>query len=89
VKWDPFAKETVARQLVRAADNQRFVRMARGSLYEVRHFLRRADQRCLIARPEKQPLQALLHELLPALNAYLRSLGTEKKIDLAKNHDRG
>jgi four helix bundle protein len=57
------------------ADNQRFVRTARGSLYEVRHFLRRADKRGLIGRERKAPLQRLLQELLPALNAYLRSLG--------------
>ena len=57
------------------ADHQRFVRMARGSLYEVRHFLRRADKRQLIDKETKAPLQALLKELLPALNAYLRSLG--------------
>ncbi|MGA3007989.1 MAG: four helix bundle protein, partial [Opitutaceae bacterium] len=58
-------------------DNQRFVRMARGSLYEVRHFLRRADKRGLLVNEKKQPLQAVLSELLPALNAYLRSLSKE------------
>jgi four helix bundle protein len=56
------------------ADHQRFIRTARGSLYEVRHFLRRADQRKLLNKEQKTPLQALLTELLPALNAYLRSL---------------
>jgi four helix bundle protein len=59
-------------------DNQRFVRMARGSLYEVRHFLRRADRRGLLVKGQKQPLQTVLNELLPALNAYLRSLGKDK-----------
>ncbi|MFT3870422.1 MAG: four helix bundle protein [Nibricoccus sp.] len=89
--WAPFAKETVGKQLVRAADsvganiaegygraspadNQRFVRMARGSLYEVRHFLRRADKRGLVDKTSKQALQKVLSELLPGLNAYLRSL---------------
>ena len=52
----------------------RFIRTARGSLYEVRHFLRRAEFRQLINPDQKAPLQRLLHELLPALNAYLRSL---------------
>ena len=57
------------------ADHQRFIRTARGSLYEVRHFLRRADKRTLLAGEQKEPLKLLLKELLPALNAYLRSLG--------------
>jgi four helix bundle protein len=56
-------------------DHQRFIRTARGSLYEVRHFLRRADKRMLLTKDQKAPLQTLLKELLPALNAYLRSLG--------------
>ena len=60
-------------------DHQRFVRTARGSLYEVRHFLRRAEKRGLIDKSQKKPLQLLLTEFLPALNAYLRSLGTNKE----------
>lgn len=92
-RWDSFARSTLGRQLVRAADsvganiaegygraspagNQRFARTARGSLYEVRHFLRRADQRGLLTREQKLPLQRRLKELLPTLNAYLRSLGS-------------
>lgn len=92
VAWQAFAKETVGKQLVRAADrvganiaegfgrasgpdNQRFVRIARGSLYEVRHFLRRADKRKLIGCEEKRTMRAILQELLPLLNGYLRSLG--------------
>jgi four helix bundle protein len=55
-------------------DHQRFVRTARGSLYEVRHFLRRADNRGLVSKKAKAPLQNVLKELLPSLNAYLRSL---------------
>ncbi|AHF91955.1 S23 ribosomal protein [Opitutaceae bacterium TAV1] len=55
-------------------DNQRFVRTARGSLYEVRYFLRRADKRRLLTRDQKRSLHKLMDELPPALNAYLRSL---------------
>ena len=57
------------------ADNKRFVRIARGSLYEMRHFLRRADKRNLLKREQKPEIHRLLGELLPRLNAYLRSLG--------------
>jgi len=58
-----------------SADNKRFVRTARGSLYEVRHFLRRADKRGLLTQEQKPELHRILSELLPRLNAYLRSLG--------------
>lgn len=57
-----------------SADHRRFIRMARGSLYEVRHFLRRADHRKLIPVALKKELQSLLHEFPKALNAYLSSL---------------
>ncbi len=59
-------------------DNRRFVRIARGSLYEARHFLRRADKRRLISGAQKGKLSLVLAELLPALNAYLRSLGSHE-----------
>ncbi|PTY07048.1 four helix bundle protein [Opitutaceae bacterium EW11] len=89
--WDSFARETVGRQLIRAADsiganiaegfgrastadNQRFVRIARGSLYEVRHFLRRADARGLVGEREKKRLREITCELPRLLNGYLRSL---------------
>ena len=61
------------------ADHRRFIRTARGSLYEVRHFLRRADRRRLLTREQKTPLQQTLKALLPTLNAYLRSLGSDPK----------
>ena len=60
------------------ADHQRFVRTERGSLYEVRHFLRRADKRKLLPKSQRMPLQLLLRDLLPTLNADLRSLGHER-----------
>ena len=55
-------------------DHSRFIRIARGSLYETRHFIRRADKRGLLTREQKIPLQALMRNLLPALNGYLRSI---------------
>jgi four helix bundle protein len=57
------------------ADNRRFVRVSRGSLYETRHWLRRAFRRNLLSPGETNPLKSILDELGPRLNAYLRSIG--------------
>lgn len=56
-------------------DHQRFVRIARGSLYETRHFLRRAHKRGLITVEQAAALQDVMRNLLPTLNGYLKSLG--------------
>ncbi len=61
------------------ADNKRFVRIARGSLYETRHWLRRAYQRGLLSQTDIEPLKELLDELSPRLNAYLNSIGKNAK----------
>src|SRR5438874_310651 len=57
------------------ADNRRYVRTARGSLYESRHWLRRAFRRKLLSAEDTEHLKSLLCELGPRLNAYLRSIG--------------
>jgi four helix bundle protein len=94
--WQNFAKDTVGKQLVRAADsiganiaegtgrgtyqeNRRFVRIARASLNETKHWLRRAYQRKLLSDSETNQLKPLIDELAPRLNAYLRSIGTERQ----------
>ena len=55
-------------------DNRRFVRIARGSLYETKHWLRRAYKRKLLTDQEVSDLKPIIDELLPTLNAYARSL---------------
>jgi four helix bundle protein len=92
VCWDRFAKDTLGKQLVRAADsiganiaegvgrgsfqdNRRFVRTARGSLYEVKHWLRRAYRRKLLSNDRAREIKPLIEELAPKLNAYLKSIG--------------
>jgi four helix bundle protein len=60
-------------------ENRRFVRIARGSLYEVKHFLRRAFCRKLIDDQQVARLKPILDELAPSLNAYLRSIGTRRR----------
>ena len=56
-------------------DNRRFVRIARGSLYELRHWLRRAYRRNLLSEHAVNSLRPQLDELSPKLNAFLRSIG--------------
>ena len=93
--WTYFDKDTVGKQLVKAADsiganiaegsgrgtpkeNKRFVRIARGSLYETKYWLRRAYTRKLIHDSKVNRFKAVLDELGPSLNAYLKSIGKNK-----------
>lgn len=57
------------------ADNKRFVRTARGSLNETKHWLRRAYKRKLLTAEQVNQLKPLMDELSPRLNAYLKSIG--------------
>jgi len=92
LSWNVIARDTVGKQLVRAADsiganiaegtgrgtfvdNRRFVRIARGSLNEVQHWLRRAYRRRLLNAKEVAGIKPLIDELAPKLNAYLKSIG--------------
>jgi four helix bundle protein len=59
-------------------DYKRFIKISRGSLYETRHWLRRAYQRNLLSKEQIDSLIPLIEELTPKLNAYLRSIGTFK-----------
>jgi four helix bundle protein len=61
------------------ADNKRFVRIARGSLYETQHFLRRSYRRKLLTSADTERIKKLINELRPRLNAYLTSIGTRKR----------
>jgi four helix bundle protein len=93
--WSNFARDTVGKQLVRAADSiganiaegdgrgsfqehRRFVRIARASLNETKHWLRRAFKRDLLSREQTDQLKPLLDELGPRLNAYLKSIGPKQ-----------
>jgi four helix bundle protein len=54
-----------------AIDNRRFLRMSRGSLYETRHWLRRARIRNLLTDEQIQFLSETINELTPKLNSYI------------------
>jgi four helix bundle protein len=91
LKWSFFARDTVGKQIVRAADgvganiaegsgrgsnkeNRQFVRTARGSLYETKHWLRRAYRRDLLTKDEVIKLKQIVENLAPLLNGYLKSI---------------
>ena len=57
-----------------AIDNRRFLRIARGSLYETRHWLRRSYRRKLLTESQIIALSEIISELTPKLNSYLRSV---------------
>ena len=61
-------------------DNKRFVRIARGSLQETQHWLRRAYKRNLLTREQIEKLKPLIENLSPSLNAYLRTIGSNNQL---------
>lgn len=63
-------------------DNRRFARISRGSLFEVKHWLKRVFKRGLLSEEEISKLQELIKELTPKLSAYINSIG--KKINREK-----
>jgi four helix bundle protein len=92
MRWNGLARDTVGKQLVRAADsvganiaegcgrqsyrdNQRFVKIARGSLNETKHWLRRAFRRGLLTEAQVSNVKPILDVLPRRLNAYLSSIG--------------
>ncbi|MCC3468416.1 MAG: four helix bundle protein [Microcoleus sp. PH2017_06_SFM_O_A] len=106
-EWDFFTKDTMGKQLVRAADsvcaniaegrgrynyqdNRRFVKIARGSLYETISLLRLAYARKLLGIEQVNKFQPIIDDLSPKLNAYLNSIGgkQEKMIDKISDIDR-
>jgi four helix bundle protein len=62
-------------------DNRRFVKIARGSLNETQHFLRRAFKRSLLTPADVKKLKPVVDNLAPQLNSYLKSIGRYEKGD--------
>lgn len=92
LKWDALARDTVGKQLIRAADSiganiaegsgrgsagdtRRLLRIARGSLLETQHWLRRAFRRKLLTPDQTTTLQASIDKLPLKLNALLKATG--------------
>jgi four helix bundle protein len=66
-------------------DNRRFVRVARGSLNETKHWLRRTYKRNLLNDEQINALKIIIDELSPKLNAYLQSIGKTSNPDEKNN----
>jgi four helix bundle protein len=67
-------------------DNKRFVYIARGSINETKHWLRRAYKRNLLTQAQVDVLKPLLDTLAPKLNAYAKSIGNiREKTQLVPN----
>ncbi len=93
-RWDSFAKDTVGKQLVRAADsiaanisegfgrfhykeNRHFGYYGRGSLFETKTWLLKAEQRKLISGEDHRKFEQDLNRLGRMLNAYIKSIGND------------
>lgn len=63
------------------AEKKRFAKIARGSLFEVKHWLRRAYKRKLLSDSEVKMFQKLIEELTPKLSAYINAIGKKQDED--------
>lgn len=63
------------------AEKKRFAKIARGSLFEGKHWLRRAYKRHLLADKEVKTFQQLIEELTPKLSAYINAICKKSKDD--------
>lgn len=92
MKWDYFAKDTIGKQLCRAADsisaniaegygryhfkeNKNFCYYSRGSILEVKSFLRKSKNRNLITEDRYSELYIELETIHLKLNAYIKYIG--------------
>lgn len=69
-------------------DNLRFVKIARGSFYETKYWLRRAYKRKLLKKSHVDALKPLVDELTPKLNGYYRHLDRAVKTELKNKTQR-
>ena len=60
-------------------DNKRFAKIARASLFETKHWLRRAYRRKLLSESQIDELKSLIEKLSPKISAYINSIGPKGK----------
>ena len=92
MKWEYFAKDTIGKQLCKAADsisaniaegygryhfkeNKSFCYYSRGSILEVKSFLRKSKSRNLISEDCYSELYTELQTIHLKLNAYIKYIG--------------
>lgn len=89
-KRDNFVKVTLGSQFMNSADsigvkiaegsggsftdNRRFTVIARGSLFDVKHWLRRACKRGMLSDSYARKCQELIEGMTPKLSAYINSI---------------
>ena len=61
-------------------ENRRFAKIARGSLFETKHWLRRAVKRNLLTNMQIEKLKTIIDELSPKLSSYINSIGSSKEL---------
>jgi four helix bundle protein len=101
VEWDYLAKETIGKQLIKAADsmaanlsegfgryfykeNKQFCYYSRGSLFETKTWLKKAQLRDLIDDQKFIQLNKDLDTIAIKLNNYINTIGTQKSSNDAK-----
>jgi four helix bundle protein len=94
LNWDLFAKDTVGKQICRAADsisaniaegygryhfkeNKNFCYYSRGSILEVKSFLRKSKQRNLLTQEQFNALLKKLEIIHIKLNSYIKFIGKQ------------
>ena len=101
MEWDYLAKDTVGKQLIKAADsvaanlsegfgryfykeNKQFCYYSRGSLFETKTWLKKAQLRNLIDNQNFVQLNKEMDTIAIKLNNYINTIGTKKSKNDAK-----
>jgi len=63
----------------RFKDNIRFAKMARSSLFETRHWLRKAFRREFITESQSNELLIIIEDLSPRINVFIKLVEAGKK----------
>ena len=68
------------------AENKKSAKMARGYLFEVRHWLRTVQKRELLSEDEMSSFRELTDQLMPKLGAYINSIGKTRENQQLTTH---